>query len=176
MGGCTMQHHGRVRGFTLIELVAVIVIVAILSGVAAASLGAVQDRRIAFALHETASDVTFARDRALATGCSMWVVFDVGADTYELRRDDMAAPGFANAKTIEDSMTGQLFIRDIRDVHGNAVDLTEANFAGSAIIGFDWMGRPILADGSPLPAAGSIAINVTAKATVAVETGLVTVE
>jgi len=97
----------RGGGFTLIELVAVLVIVAVLAAVAVPSLDAIGETRAAMAARQLLRDLTFARQRAVATGTRTWVVFDIDAETWSVLGEDPAAPGRAGATVLTDPATGR---------------------------------------------------------------------
>ena len=81
-------------GFSLIELVAVMVIVGILAGAAVVTLSSATDNRATMAAKQLVRDLTFARQRAVATGTPSWIDFDPapGAETATSARSRTPGP------------------------------------------------------------------------------------
>src|SRR5262245_23115160 len=94
-------------GFTLIELITVVAIVAILAGVAVPILIGVSTARSAMAAKQVLRDMTFARQRAVATGAVSWVVFNAGAGTWSILAENPSSPGRAGAAVLNDMATGR---------------------------------------------------------------------
>lgn len=145
-------------GFTLVELIAVMIVAAILGVAAAVSLGSLPETRRAAAARQVHRDLTFARERAMAGGLSHWVAFTVGTNSYSVLADDPANPGRPGALTITDPATRQPFVQRLGVNESAGVVLASASFDGQAEVGFDWLGRPITAAGTPLAADGSVQI------------------
>ncbi len=87
----------RGGGFSLIELIAVMIVVGILAAAVAPVLSATARTRAAMAARHLVRDLTFARQRAVATGTRSWVVFDTAAETWTVLVEDPASPGRINA-------------------------------------------------------------------------------
>ena len=149
-------------------MLGVIAIVAIPS---IASLGA---DRASMAAQQLLRDLSFARQRAVASGTRAWVVFDTGAQTWSVLAEDPSVPGRASAAVIVDPATGQDFIQllDVNQFIG--VQLLAVGFDGDVEIGFDWLGQPLNATESPLAATGSVTLTGTHVVNVAINTGYVT--
>lgn len=158
-------------GFTLIELIAVIVIVSILAAVAAPSLANLGASRASAAAKQLLSDVTYARQRAIATGTPTWVVFNTGAETWSILEEDPNAPGRAGATTLNDPANGKPFTITLNSDPYIGVELVAAAFDGNPEIGFDWLGRPLNTTGSALAANGSVTITGNRVMTVYIGTG-----
>ena len=74
-------HRGG--GFSLIELVAVLVIAAIMAAVAVPTLSSLAATRAWAAAKLVARDLTYARERAMTTGLRTWVGFKTGEVLYD---------------------------------------------------------------------------------------------
>lgn len=164
----------RVGGFTLVELIAVLLIVAIMAGVAVPSLGSISGTRASMAARQLLRDMTFARQRALATGTTCWVKFDTTAKTWTLLRDDPSNPGLANAIILTDLATGSTYILTLGSGNFASVDFSSCNFDSGTSVGFNWLGEPMQANGTALAAQGSVVLTNNHQITVNASTGMVT--
>lgn len=163
--------RGRRPGFTLIELAAVVVVVAILAGVAASTMAASAGARSAAAARRLLRDLTFARQRAVATGTRTWVVFDTAAGTWSLLEEDPADPGRAGASAITDPLSGRPMVETLGAGTWAGVALQSAAFDAGAEVGFDWLGRPLNATGSDLAATGTAVLSGGRQVSVTAGTG-----
>jgi len=164
----------RPGGFTLVELVAVLLIVAIMAGVAVPSLGTISGTRASMAARQLLRDVTFARQRALATGTTCWVKFDTTAKTWTLLRDNPSNPGLANAIVLTDMVTGLTQVTTLGSGDYIGVNFTSCNFDSGTSVGFNWLGEPLKANGTALAAQGSVVLTNNHQITVNASTGMVT--
>ena len=158
-------------GFTLVELVAVLVIVAVLAAVAVPALNNATDNRANMAARALLRDLTFARQRAVATGAPSWVVFDTVAQNWSLLAEDPDNPGRAGALVLPDFATGRPFTQQLDADAFVGVRLASIAFDGQAEIGFDWLGRPLNSTESSLVSPGSITFTSGHQLTVSVNTG-----
>jgi len=149
----------KVSGFTLLELVAVIVIVAILAAVAVPTVGAIGSSRGATAGNQLLRDLSFARQRAIATGVPVWVVFDTGAETWTIKAENPASPGRANAVVLNDPATGHNFVQRMDEGTFEGVTITSALFDSNDEIGFDWLGKPLNESENDLASNGSVTLS-----------------
>ncbi len=87
MGLWRRTHPGNLRstGFTLIELVIVVMIAAVMTGIAAGRYGQALARyRADHAARRIAADLALARSEAKTTGNSVTVSFDPAQDRYQV--------------------------------------------------------------------------------------------
>ena len=148
----------RGGGFTLPELAAVIVVTAIVAGSAAPSLVNLGDSRAAMAGRQALRDLTFARQRAIATGTPTWVVFDATAETWTVMSESPSSPGRASATTMNDMATGRPYIQTLNTGAFPGVQIVSVNIASAAEIGFDWLGRPLDSIENPLASQGAVTL------------------
>ena len=165
------RHLKADGGFTLIELIAVMVIVAVLAAAAVPSLEAMGDTRSTMAARQLLRDITFARQRSVATGAPTWVVFDASAQTWSVLGEDPAALGRAGASTLNDPATGRPFVQRLNTGSLVGVRIVSVDFDTTAEVGFDWLGRPLSGAESSLANPGVVTLTGGHQVTVAVSTG-----
>ena len=158
-------------GFTLLELITVIVIAAILAGVAVPTLSGLAGARSGMAGKQIHRDMTFARQRSVATGVVSWVVFNSGAGTWSVLAENPASPGRAGATMLNDMATGRPYTTTLGAANYVGVSITSCNFGGGQEIGFDWLGKPRISDSTSLAAQGSVVLSGGNRVTVEAITG-----
>ncbi len=163
----------RGGGFTLVELAAVMVIVGIIAGTAFVSMSSVGSKRSATAARQLQRDMTFARQRAVATGTRSWVEFDTVAQTWTVRVEDTASPGRATSLVLADPATGGPYVQPLNAGSFIGVTMTSVTFDGLDWVGFDWLGRPLhkTTELTPLAANGSVGFSGGETVTVEKNTG-----
>lgn len=161
------------RAFTLVELVAVIVIVMVLIATAAPNLArtSVTSRT---ALRMIQKDLAAARERAIATGRRTWVTFDTSVHSYVVKQESASSPGKAGATAITDPATGIAFLRRLNTGEFAGVTLTSVSADSASEIGFDWKGTPLNATEAALAGNATITVSNASTITVRALTGAVT--
>lgn len=162
---------GTNGGFTFIELIAVMIITAIIAVVSVPALNSMGQTRAAGAAVDLHRSMTFARQYAVSTGSRTWVVFDVGGNSWSVLKEDPLAPGRVGALLITDPASGQDFIVTLNSDTTVGVSLVSATFDAGSEIGFDWLGRPLNATENDLVAAGTVTLTGSHQVTVEVDTG-----
>ena len=126
----TLRPHGDRLGFSLIELVLVLVIIAVMAGVAAPRFsGSSMRLRAAAVAQRIAADLAAARGRARSLSTSQVVIFNLAANTYEL-------PGLQSL----DRSTLPYVVELSHEPYKATV--VSADFGGTSQITFDGYGRP----------------------------------
>ena len=148
----------RRGGFTLPEMVAVLSITAILAASAAPSLLSLDSTRAAAAGRQLVRDLTFARQRAIATGTRHWVVFNPSAELWSVLVENPASPGRAGAMLHEDLATGRAFVQTLSVDPYAGVSLIAAAIDGNVEVGFDWEGKPLNAGETALAGDGTVTL------------------
>ncbi len=170
---CKARRPGKGGGFSLFELIAVIVIAGILAATAVPVLSSATGSSAPMAAKQLVRDLTFARQRAVATGTRSWVVFDTAADTWSVLAEDPNSPGRINAAVLTDPATSGPFVQSLGVNQFVGVRLMTASFDAGPEIGFDWLGRPLNETETALSAQGSVTLSGSHVITVEVGSGFV---
>lgn len=167
------RSHGR--GFTLVELVSVVVILGVLSVTATLALSKSTQARQSGAARQLARDLNFARARALATGAPTWVSFSYTGNSYSVLAENPASPGRAGAIALTDPSTGGSFVVRFNTAERQGVSLVTVSIPGGGTdLGFDWLGRPQNGAGTLLASNAVVTLTGPVTATVTAGTGLAT--
>lgn len=163
----------RGGGFSLMELVVVMTVTVIMSGVAVVALSSTTGNRASIAAKRLLRDMTFARQRAIATGTGTWVVFTVGAgpDTWSILSEDPGSPGRAGATALTDPATGADMVETVGTGTFIGVDIVSAVIDAGSEVGFDWLGQPLNSADTTMAAAGTITLSDGHQITVTISTG-----
>lgn len=146
-------HHprpsiGRRAGFTLVEILTVVVILGIASAIVIPQLSDRSDLRVAAGARVLMADLLYAQNRAIATQKTHWVKFDAEQQRYAIFTDSAMTdlldhPVQKIPYVAQFSGSGDLAIPD--------VILVSATFGEGEVLGFDPLGQPMaMIDGSPV--------------------------
>jgi prepilin-type N-terminal cleavage/methylation domain-containing protein len=140
-------------GFTLVEILAVVVILGIASAIIIPQIGTRDDMRAAAAARTIIADLIYAQNLAISTGQTIWVRFDVAGNKYTVITD----PSSAKAK-FGDPVRHPLTDSDYAQAFGNVSSGTDpweqvkisaapmngedSAFQGEFTVGFDSIGMP----------------------------------
>lgn len=145
----------RRRGYTLLELLVVIVILGIAGALVIPAMGETGILKVQGGLRSIVSDMTFAQSDAVAFQEKRAVVFDVATSSYTL----VSVPGntidVANNTLYDPTRINGVYTTDFRDGRFGDARIISADFgAGSTALIFDAMGGPIESAGSNNPGVG----------------------
>jgi Tfp pilus assembly protein FimT len=160
-------------GFTLTELAAILVVLALLAGLAVPSLSGLSASRADVALTRIRNVLIFAEEWTLATGNDTWVSFDVTNELVSAFVEDPANPGKAGRLTLADPLTRSALSLQLG---ADGIGLESADFGGTSEVQFDPSGVPCNSSGAVLSADGTVSITGGATVRVTRQTGLVTID
>lgn len=163
----------RVRGFTLVELAFVLVVLTILAGVSVPALGWLQSARTNVVATRIRSALVLAQQWALGAGDRTWVAFDAANDLVSVHVEDRANPGRTNRLILPDPLTRAPMTLAV-GAPGTAI--VAVDMGGTAEVEFDALGAPRDATGAALTTDGVVTLSGGARVRVSRGTGLVTVD
>jgi type II secretion system protein H len=167
-----MSPPRRQTGFTLVEIIIVVVIIAITAMVVVPLVGSAAGVQLRSAANMIAADLEYAKSMAISRGQSFSVVFDKTAESYSVKNQDGDIIQHPVRKGFD-------YVIDFRaDSRLNKVDIVDVDFDSTSEIKFDYLGSPYNGSNNPLNS-GVISLQArTTTATVRVEpvTGFISIE
>jgi type II secretion system protein H len=149
--GNTRRHHRSSRGFTLIEILMVVVILGIASAVVAPQLGSRSDIKVRAAARLLVADLMYAQNNAIAQQKWMYVRFDAAGETYSVM-DGAGANATDTTRIIKHPVTKAEFTtklgvatdRRLGDVRIKTATFNgvDTNYRPEFVIAFDELGVP----------------------------------
>lgn len=122
------------RGFTLIELMAVIVIIAIAAMLAIPMFSSAASVQIRSAADMIAADIEYARSMAISKQKTYTVIFDESAESYRIEDD---------TGIISHPVTHKDYVVNFKtDGRVDKVNIVDADFASSEQVSFTYLGSP----------------------------------
>jgi len=129
------------EGFTLIEIILVVVILAISALVAIPVFSSGADMQVRSAANKIAADLDYAKGLAVTHQKYITVVFDPSSESYQIED--------AGGVIAHPIRSGELFIEGLAaDRRLSKVDINNTTLSGNAVT-FDYLGSP-LSGGNPL--------------------------
>ncbi len=170
-----------IRGFTLVEILVVVVIIGIASAIVLPQLSSRSDLIASSAARQLVADLAYAQNRAITAQVKQYVTFTVTASTVGGSYTLMATSA---GGSITHPVTKNPYIQSFGTVSTgySSVALTSAAFDGSTTFYFDETGVPysVPASGGPVPlSSGHIRLKsgeVTVEVAVEPYTGALTVQ
>jgi prepilin-type N-terminal cleavage/methylation domain-containing protein len=134
------------RGYTLIEILIVVVMLGIAGALVIPSLGSTEVLRVQAAVRTIVGDINYAQSEALAHQRPHAVVFDVEENRYSV----VEIVGGVLDPSINTIRTANL--NNSRKFHTSRLE--SADFDGLQVLVFDEMGGPVTGVGSSTPGTG----------------------
>jgi len=145
----TKQRYSRLqRGFTLVEIIVVVVILAITALVAIPVFGTAADMQVRSAADKIAADIDYAKGLAITRQKHYTVKFFPGEEKYQVQDAD----GNVDGNVIEHPLRpGENFVEDfkngLRNQRLGRVDIVETTLNDNAVT-FDYLGTPYSGTGT----------------------------
>lgn len=164
--------QGWRRGFTLVELIAVLVVLGVLAAAMVARLGTTSTTRRSAAGQLVLRDVGFARERAMNVGLVHWVTVVTGASSsYTIAAEPTVGAGYAARVALVEPASGRSMQRVFNRDELSGVTLTSAT---ATEVGFSRLGRPLDSTGAARSADFAIVVSGGATVTITNSTGALT--
>ena len=154
--------RNSIGGFTVIELLIVVVILAIAALTAIPMMSSASSMQIRSATNLMMADLEYAKSMAITRGLNYSVVFDVDADSYQIEDQDDNVIAHPVKKGFD------YIVSFPNDSRLNRVDITNVNFNGSPSVEsveFDCLGSPvgITGEGTVTFQAGDMTATITVE-------------
>ena len=184
------------RAFTLVEILAVVVILGIASAIIIPHMGTRDDMKAAAAARVIVADLIYAQNLAISTGTPVYVRFDKTNNKYSVLTNPLSSKtNFGDL--VMHPVTQQTYIQTFGDSDARRVDPwenvsldtislngTDSSYQNQFTVGFDEIGSPYvynytldlkndLADGSKIIIKSGI---LTTQVNIAAATGEITVQ
>lgn len=128
---------GHSRGFTIVELLIVVVILSIVALTAIPMMSSAASIQIRSAANLIAADIEYARSMAISRGQNHSVVFDKDTDSYKI----VDQTGTVIQHPVKKGFTYEMKFRT--ESRLSRVDITNVNFNGTQTVTFDCLGSPV---------------------------------
>jgi prepilin-type N-terminal cleavage/methylation domain-containing protein len=170
-----MRHYKNKRGqngFTLVEIIIVVVILSIAAMIAVPMVSSAADIQVRSAANQIAAHLDYAKSMAITHQQAYSVVFDVSTESYQVQDE--------GGNLIDHPVNPGDFVVNLSNTELDKVDITSADFDGvvSNAVTFDYLGSPYSGTDTTAPLnSGQILLQATDfSITVSVEpvTGYVT--
>lgn len=167
-------------GYTLVEVLVLVVILGIAGSMVIPSLGQTHVLRVQAAVRTIVSDITYAQSDALAFQSGRAVLFDADTNSYRLLEVNGLTLDPANDTLYDPQGPGQQYIVSLDDDRFGGARIQNVDFDGTSSLIFDEIGGPVEAPGSDvLSSGGSLEVagpDTLWRINVAAFSGKVTVE
>jgi len=136
--------RGRIRGFTLVELLIVIAIISIAALTAIPMMSSAAGMQIRSAANMLTADLEYAKSMAISRAQNFSVVFDVSADSYRIEDQ------YGNVLPHPVKKGFDYVIDFQNDGRLDKVDIINVDFDSTSEIKFDYLGSPYNGNDNPL--------------------------
>lgn len=125
------------QGFTLVEIIVVVIILSIAALLSIPMFASAADMQLTTAANMIAADIDYAKNLAITKQQNFSIVFRIDTDSYEVRDED-------NIPIEHPVNPGNLTVVFPSDSRTSRVDITSANFDANTdrALTFDYLGSP----------------------------------
>jgi len=161
----------RQRGFTLVELVLVIVLTLILTSGAIKGLRGIGLWRSAAAVGRVQADILYARNQALLSARRTLCVFDLQQQTFEIQQESVPTGGAFAATVIEHPLTSAPWRVVLADL-ASGLSVSSLPDMDNPTFGFGPDGTPLKSTGARVSRDIDVTFNNGARLTIFAGSGL----
>jgi len=136
--------ENHLRGFTLIELIIVVVILSIAALTAIPMMSSAASMQIRSATNMIAADLEYAKSMAISRAQNFSVVFNAGAESYQIEDQ------YGNVLPHPVKKGFDYVIDFQNDGRLDKVDIVSVNFDATSKVTFDYLGSPYNGNDNPL--------------------------
>jgi prepilin-type N-terminal cleavage/methylation domain-containing protein len=133
-----------VRGFTLIEILVVVVILGIAAAIVVPAIGSRNDLKATSAARMIMADLIYAQNRSISQQKPHFVRFNAGAETYEIFEQMNPSTVFIKHPVEASNFIVTLGTAGPKPIRDVVIDT--ASFDGKTILMFDELGTPMAYD------------------------------
>ena len=134
----------QVKGFTLIEILVVVVILGIAAAIVVPAIGSRSDLKATSAARMIMSDLIYAQNRSISQQKPHYVRFDAGAEKYEIFEQMGATPVYIQHPVEASNFIVKLGADGAKPIRDVFIDT--AGFDGKTVLMFDELGTPMAYD------------------------------
>jgi prepilin-type N-terminal cleavage/methylation domain-containing protein len=169
----------KLNGFTLVELIVVVVIISIAAVLAVPMLSSASSLQVKSAATMVAADLEYAKNMAISRQQNYAVIFDVTNSSYQIQAE--TSPGTWEVVTHPITPSKSFVIDFAAESHVDSVTISSVDFNSNQTITFDYLGAPYSGQstGAGLNGSGQISLQADSYSmTINVEpiTGYVTIQ
>jgi prepilin-type N-terminal cleavage/methylation domain-containing protein len=156
MAVCLTPLTGRsaARGYTLIEMMIVLVLLGITSALVIPNLRGSEPLRVQTAVRALAADIMFAQSDALAYQQRRAIVLDPATNSYWIAEVKGETLDFEADAMYKIDGPDQRYVVSLETISGGAAQLMSADFDGGEMIIFDELGGPVAGLTGDTPSSG----------------------
>jgi prepilin-type N-terminal cleavage/methylation domain-containing protein len=143
-GDATSDLRGIIGGFTVVEILIVVAIIAIVAMTVIPIMSSAASVQIRSAAHMIMADLEYAKSISISRGEQFTVVFDKTAESYRIEDQFGAVIPHPVKKGFD-------YVIDFRnDGRLDKVDIVDVDFDTTSEVKFDYLGSPYNGGGTPL--------------------------
>ncbi|AQT68900.1 hypothetical protein STSP2_02077 [Anaerohalosphaera lusitana] len=161
----------RSGGFTLMEILMVVVIISVAAVIAVPMMGSAATSQIKSAGNVLAADIEYAKSMAISRQKNYSIVFDAASESYSIEDD--------SGNTITHPVRGGNYTTQLSSGSDlDRVSISTANFDDTQTLTFNYLGSPFNGDGTALNSGQVVLSADELTMTISVEpvTGYVTIQ